>query len=77
MNGWGRELHLPIGVKQEALHNKDVGTLILMLVSSREYLVVVQVHVVVDTVRPLKLYWVVQPSIDCAHHGVHVQSSDD
>ncbi len=32
---------------------------------------------VINAMRFLKLHRVVQPCVDGAHHGVHVQSSDD
>lgn len=62
----------PVGVKQEAFHNKDVSFLIIFIVGLWDY-----IQGVIDAVRFLKLHWVLQPCIDGTHHGVHVQSSDD
>lgn len=66
-------MFLPIGVKQKALHNKDVSLLFLMLRLWDN----LSIQVVIDTVRLLKLHRVLQPCIDGTHHGVHVQSSND
>lgn len=63
---------LLVGVKQEALHNKDVSFLITFVVR-----LWYDLQGVIDAVRLLKLHWVLQPCIDGTHHGVHVQSSDD
>lgn len=65
---------LPVGVKQKALHNKDVSLLLFLLVRLWDDL---SIQGVIDAMRLLKLHWVVQPCIDSTHHGVHVQSSKD
>merc|ERR1719369_1550537 len=63
-----------IGVKQETLHDQDVSLLLLLVVGLRKN---VGIQGVINTVRLLKLHRVLFPGIDRAHHGVHVQSSDD
>ena len=62
-----------MGVKQKALHDEDVS--FLHLIASVRLLQYLRVQAVVHAVRLLKLHWVVQPGVDGAHHGVHVQRS--
>jgi len=62
-----------IGVKQEALHNKDLSLLLLRVGLWND----LGIQGVINAMRLLKLYWVLQPCVDGAHHGVHVQSSND
>lgn len=64
---------LPVGVKQKALHNKDVSFLFLM-VSLWDNLII---QGVINAMRLLKLHRILQPCIDRTHHGIHVQSSND
>lgn len=63
---------LPVGVKQEAFHNKDMSFLFILMVR-----LWYDLQGVINAVRLLKLHWVLQPCVDRTHHGVHVQSSDD
>lgn len=67
---------LPVGVKQEAFHNQDVSLLLLLLpaVRLRDDL---GIQGVINAMRLFELHRVPVPCVDGAHHGIHVQRSDD
>lgn len=67
------EVVSPVGVQQVALHNKDVSFLILIVGLLHD----LGIQGVINAMRLLKLHWVLHPSIDRTHHGVHVQGSND
>lgn len=66
--------NLLIGVEKKALHNEDVSFLLLTVVRLWDDL---SIQGVINAMRLLKLHWVLQPCVDCTHHGIHVQSSND
>lgn len=64
---------LPVGVEQKALDDEDVSLLLLIVRLWDD----VGIQSVINAMRLLELHRIVQPCVDGAHHGIHIQSSDD